>query len=766
MVAQFATPLGALAEVTPRQNLRLNFHDGQARAFWSESRITLVLAGTQSGKTTVGPPWLWRQIQRGGPGDYLVGSPTFSLMELKALPEFLRFFKDTMRFGDYVSSPIRKFTFNAHGNRRTFGVDDPGQPTHVYFGYGSDPDSLESATAKAAWLDEAGQRLFKRASFEAVRRRLSLAEGPILITTTPYNLAWLKTDVYDRRDDAEADITVINFASDANPTFPAAEWERAKRELPAWKFNMFYRGLFERPAGLIYDCFDASRHVIPAFTVPQAWPRFLGLDFGGVNTAGVFLAEEQDRTGKPTGRHIAYREYHAGGRTASGHAAALLAGEPRAPRTVGGSHSEGQWRKEFAAGGLGVAEPSTPDVEVGIQRVYGALQTDRFIMMDSLVNLIDDLHSYSRVLDDRGEPTEAIEDKSTWHRCFVAGTRVTTDRGAASIESLRPRDRVLTRGGYRPITHVALRSDCPLREVTFSDGRALIGTPEHPVWVVGRGWTPIDSLRYNDRVIGHFRGGETWQGERASPSTASPTIATQMPKIFPIAATSDGMGSAFIGRCGRLLMGQSLPAFTSITLTKTTIITISTILSFSLPQLIPASIMPAQRLTPNWRTLIASARLRLRGIGPTRGERGTAITASRHGPTGSRSSDRALIAARSSRASRDGQTTVSAPMPASPRRGEQAALTTLTRPANDAARCSERTDTPRRDTAPLHVVSVRDAGRGTVYALSIDEVHEYFANGVLVSNCDALRYVGSHLWGRQQPKLPPPTSVGRPSTYR
>ena len=43
----------------------------------------------------------------------------------------------------------------------------------MYFGHANDPDSLESATAKAAWLDEAAQNKFKLDSWEAILRRLS-----------------------------------------------------------------------------------------------------------------------------------------------------------------------------------------------------------------------------------------------------------------------------------------------------------------------------------------------------------------------------------------------------------------------------------------------------------------------------------------------------------------------------------------------------------------------------------------------------------------
>ena len=68
---------------------------------------------------------------------------------------------------------------------------------------------------------------------------------------------------------------------------------------------MLYDGLFSRPAGLIYGSFDEKKHKIPRFAIPPEWPRFLGLDFGGVNTPGIFFAQERDAYHKPTGRLFA-----------------------------------------------------------------------------------------------------------------------------------------------------------------------------------------------------------------------------------------------------------------------------------------------------------------------------------------------------------------------------------------------------------------------------------------------------------------------------
>lgn len=401
-----------LIEVTADRKLRLHLHKGQRELWNSTARFNAAIAGSQSGKTVLGPPWLHREIQRCGPGDYLVVSPSYKLLARKALPAFRKYFEDLLQLGTYHAGAA-EFRFSEDGMRRMFGEPEEGQryePTTVFFGHAEDSESLESATAKAAWLDEAGQKRFKLESWEAILRRLSLYSGRVLITTTPYNLGWLKQKVYDRWEAGDPNYLVANFPSTANPIFSKEEDERARRDLPYWKYAMFYLGRFTRPAGLIYGSFDETQHKVPRFAIPDGWPRYLGLDFGGVNTVGLFYAEEPK-----TGRLYLYREYRAGGRTASDHAEKLLKGEPMIPTCVGGSKSEGQWRSEFRAAGLPVEEPPISDVEVGIDRVYGAHARGEILVFDDLAGYLEEKMTYSRKVDENGEPTEDIEDKSSFH---------------------------------------------------------------------------------------------------------------------------------------------------------------------------------------------------------------------------------------------------------------------------------------------------------------------------------------------------------------
>lgn len=444
----------SLTELTTDGKLRFHFHPGQWRAWESSKRLVSVLAGTQGGKTAFGPVWLWREMQLRGPGDYLVVTPTFQLLAKKALPEFLRLFKRQLKLGDYQGQ-TKIFTFSKEGQVRTFGQATE-DPTQVFFCHATDPESLESATAKAAWLDEAGQKKFRLGSWEALQRRLSIHQGRALVTTTPYDLGWLKQKLWDPWKAAAGEhreIDVIRFDSTENPAFPPEEFARARDTLPRWKFDLFYRAIFTRPAGLIYDCFETDKHKVQRFKIPPLWRRHLGLDFGGVNTAGVFLAEDPE-----TKRLYAYREYRAGSRTAAEHIAKLREGEPLALNAVGGSHSEGQWRAEFQAAGLGVREPAVKEVEVGIDRVYGAIKKGELYVFEDLAGLLEELATYSRALDDRGEPTEAIEDKETFHHLdalrYVVGwikkssmpfeitlpSRPTTVQGAPSGVFDRPPD--------------------------------------------------------------------------------------------------------------------------------------------------------------------------------------------------------------------------------------------------------------------------------------------------------------------------------------
>ena len=372
--------------------------------------------------TSWGPFWLWREIYGEGnafpgrgEGDYIAVTASYDLFKLKMLPALREVFETLLGVGRYwPGARMMELKDPVTGRFWARKADDP-MWGRVILRSAEAGGGLESSTAKAAWLDEAGQNSFTDETWRAVLSRLSLNEGRALITTTLYNFGWLKTEFHDRWKAGDKDYEVVHFDSVLNPRFPRAEWERARRTMPGWRFDMRYRGRFSRPAGQIYDCYSDEMiplgHLVPRFPVPAHWPRFVGLDFGGANTAAVFLAYDP-----ADGTCYAYREYLQGHKTAGTHRAELLAGDPGLPVCFGGSGSEQQWRDEFKASGLTVHRPPVGEVEIGIASVWAAIAAGKLRVFQDLTGLRSELVSYARKLGPDGEPTAAIDDKSKYHR--------------------------------------------------------------------------------------------------------------------------------------------------------------------------------------------------------------------------------------------------------------------------------------------------------------------------------------------------------------
>lgn len=711
-------------ERTADGTLRLHLHAGQERAWFSKARFIAVQAGTQSGKTVMGPIWLHREMDELGAGDYLAVTATYPLLDKKMLVELTReFIVDFDKWGTYKAASR---VFESHER------DHGGPAYRIIVTSAQNPESLESATAKAAWLDEVGQDQFKREAWEAVLRRLSLAQGRCLMTTSLYSFGWYKLEVYDRWKAGDKDYEVIQFDSIQNPAFPREEYERAKNSLPRWKFNLAYRGVFEKPAGLIYDCFDEAVCCIARFSLPQSWPRYVGHDFGPNNTAAVWYAQDP-----VTGWLYVYRAYLAGGLSAYDHAQrfkVLSQGETIVKR-VGGAHAEQGWRDAFTAAGWPISEPRERSVEVGIDIVYGWHKRNALFVFSDLGLYLDEKLSYSRKLNENYEATDEIDDKSRYH-CFVAGTMVRTILGEKPIETVQLGDLVATRQGFYPVCRSALtREAADILELTFSNGNVLRGTPEHPVWVKGKGFVRLDSVRYGDTM-------EIWKENKLS-SKASPTTAIPMLSDVPIKCTFLAKGSGFIAPFGKTLTAPFRKAWSCITKTMIPLIT-------SWKTLNSCPFRSTWRITPRAGSMTLSVLLEyvhspLVGTVARRGLLGIenmVVRLSRIvfrrfmlvSSAGTRTTQ--LVVARG---------LVSARTTASQHGVEWMGEITRFVPAPFAGSNSRLIGTqgPRRAQRNVAQVSgVKPIGKARVYNLSVSQIPEFYANGILAHNCmDSERYI-------------------------
>lgn len=417
-----------------------------------------------------------------GRGNVIFAGPTQTLLDAQAVPQFRDVFEDEGQYGRYVEGTKPKFRFSAEGAKRLIGV---ALPITVHFCYAHKSSNLESVTAELGSWDEAGQADNKQASYRAFNRRLKAArsvtfgqvrewieadaqraetfawwiaefydeEGPDarfgrrFWATTPYEWGWFKSQVVDRAEAKEEGFELINWDSWENPIVSE---EECRKELdlgmPMWEWEMMHRGIFTRPAGAVFDCFT-SEHVFRPLPIPREWPRKVGIDFGNVNTAAVKIAIELEwlgedaygrhKWGEPTGRRMLYSSYKSPNDDVAAHARAIKEGEPRILTGAGGSHQESGWRQAFRKEGINLIDPpaTVRDVEVRIQCLYGMIKRGDLVVFDTEHEVIEQLQSMSRELDDMGRPTEKIKDERLYH--FVAALSYIAAQESPPVERVR-----------------------------------------------------------------------------------------------------------------------------------------------------------------------------------------------------------------------------------------------------------------------------------------------------------------------------------------
>jgi len=185
------------------------------------------------------------------------------------------------------------------------------------------------------------------------------------------------------------------------------------KNLSGSRLMRLYHGLWAAPEGAIYDVFDEEKHKVASFHPPVMWPRAVGIDPFGAHVAAVWLAFDPQN-----GILNVYQEYlEPFGLTTAGHAENVrrLTKNEAVFAWVCGAKSERAWRLEWEAAGVPVVEPPVTDVWVGIDRVYQLLKDFRLVIHDDCAGLLSEIGDYRRKLDKKGQATETIEDKTSYH---------------------------------------------------------------------------------------------------------------------------------------------------------------------------------------------------------------------------------------------------------------------------------------------------------------------------------------------------------------
>ncbi len=153
--------------------------------------------------------------------------------------------------------------------------------------------------------------------------------------------------------------------------------------------------------------------------------------------------------------------------------------------------------KEIQEAGFNVypADKGKGSVKKGIDDIKGR----GFYITKNSANLQKELRAYKWKEKDN-EPTEEPV-KFNDHLCLSGDTIIETLNGDKKIKDVLVGDYVRSQNGYNKVIDQAkTKSNAKVVKIDLSDGRHLIGTPDHPIYTT-KGKKGIDSLRYDDMIM-------------------------------------------------------------------------------------------------------------------------------------------------------------------------------------------------------------------------------------------------------------------------
>ena len=358
----------------------------------------------------------------------------------------------------------------------------------------------------------------------------------------------------------------------------------------------------------------------------------------------------------------------------------------------------------------------------------------------SRLNAVSDLFASGRVwVPDTAWAEEVVEEVASFPAgdhddyCFVAGTKVATPAGDVNIEELRVGDVVLTPVGARRVTAAGFTG---VRPVISRAG--LVGTANHPVYTLDKGWVPMDTVTLASTIsratlcsLIRLILRSVWSSTESFTDSWAPENTT-CPSPAPLADVKERKG--FMWRFGNIMQGSKFRQSMRSTI-KTVIPLIAGLRTLSAYRAIYIGVCLEEYLTAMlWKRISrAFAPWRLFGTSQKKAVNGIDRTLS----------TRLRLPAWLKMPSHQSPAPIAvgaAHLPSEKTRGESFAARIV---PSAIARTGGVNSEP-----PTHIMR-------PVYNLTVEGAHCYYANGVLVHNCDTVSmalmrfrkggYVGTNL---------------------
>ncbi len=605
---------------------------------------------------------------------------------------------------------------------------------------------IQGSTLSLAYVDEI--TLIPQGFFKMLLSRLSVPGAQLFGTTNPDSpFHWLKAEFLDNKN---LDMAVFKFRIDDNPSLDQEYINNIKREYQGLWYKRYIDGEWVLAEGTVYDFFDEEIHVIDVPPGPAEY-YVVGVDYGTVNPTAfvlvgynkrywpnVWVEKEYFYDSRKMNRQKTDSDY-------SDDMKAFIAGYN--VRSIYIDPSAASFKLEMMKAGItGIADANN-DVINGIRTVSSLFSNGTLKIVVGCRNVIREMQTYrwNETAGRRGkdEPLKEFD-----HSCFVAGTKVLTACGQVPIEQVKVGDLVRTRSGWNrvEITHKK-KAECITVDLL---GKKITCTPEHEFFTCS-GWKQARDLIPSDMLIVDI--GDDACGKKSN-STAESIADILNLKTTLIDSTTRITDVTSTGIFTNSTMEQFHPD--TIFITKTATPSTTTLAISSVSQLL--SISPCM-LGVGAKIGLVLSEITVKGLDHSqrngmqvlKGENGTGVMPINPFCSDSQREENATSAGQNiSQLVTDRidfvQITVSLSS------GETLALM-MRKETALAAINLPLIDIANRSIAVKSVSSSLEE----VYNLAVENEHEYFVENILVSNCDALRYVCythfKHLMGQDEPDM-------------
>jgi predicted phage terminase large subunit-like protein len=321
-------------------------------------------------------------------------------------------------------------------------------------------------------------------------------------------------------------------------------------------------------------------------------------------------------------------------------------------------------------------------------------------------------------------------------QCLAEGTSIYTKRGHIPIEQVNESDYTMTRNGFQKVEWAGITAEnAQLWELELSDGQKIVGTANHPIYTKEFGFLNLCQLKTGMELLSEGGLKPLSSTEESIEDTPTPsketiestTLITQSGKKLPV---------LYIETFGNLLMGLFRQITSSITRTATLPTTTLKILPAYIKVNIWNSMQRLGHLIRRKYSPISIVFDTLPFLGTRAMPDASGIGSTPQNPCLSTSESWFADCAKGS-SNREQAIGRSALVVADPR--ANVINSPILSPSNalPATRNLPVTNRTILRTAQRSVLRVCERGRGRVYNLRVANQHEYFANGILVHNCDS-----------------------------